>query len=480
MPKLRIKANELIDTDVNFVSLVKRGANRIPFRITKEDDEMLDLHKIGRRFFHKADPKPEIVAAVIAKGADLNKIAAIFKSVGLDPKQFVKNETGDCITVAKADADKAKGTVVLKVSDEVGLVITHVKKLFDDFSYGSTDFNVVMATEGVYPSICVAKDALATTIANILYKAASPEDASNQIGQAIDDFKGYMTMLLKNVPMQAFKMEFELAKSESKFPLGDEAPVEVAEEEVEKADAGKNGTGAGFEHGKGTGTDPRATADDLANTAVNAVPGESTTGNPDEGPAEARKEEVKGLPDPKGHEPGDPDGFAAPPTDSDEATRRATEDDRNNTTFGSVNGSSIPDGDSGLGRLGGVRKEGDADIGKKGKGKKLPDEESGAGAQKAAGQESDLGEVAKADNTDILDAIAQLQKSVEAAVAEVKKEVGTLSERVDQMDIRIQKTDEALNGTVFNEAGGDVARVAKSEPSLPPLLDTAYERREVA
>ena len=496
MPKLRIKAHELVDTNVNFVSLVKRGANRIPFRITKEDTEMLDLHKIGRTLFKKADPKPEVVAAVIQKGADLNKIAAIFKSAGLDPKEFVKTEKDDVATVAKADAEKAEGTIVLKVSDEVGLVISNMKKAFDSYAYSSTDFNVVMATEGVYPSMCVAKEALGTTIYNILYKAGSPSEASQQVGEAIEAFKTYMTNLLGQVPVQAFKVDLafaELAKAGDKkdkdeeaekeaakkegetTPLGDEPPVE----ETQKADAGKNGTGAGFEAGKGTGTDPSATADDAANTAVNAKPGESTTGN--EGgdlPARAVKEEVAGLPDPKGHEPGDGDGFAAPPTDSDAATARASADDKKMRQNGGTDGSSIPDGDSGLSRLGGGRKEGDADIGKKGKGNKLADNESGAGAMQAAGQEKDLKDVTK--SADILTALADLKKSVDEIVQEVKKEVSELSARVDQVATVARKADEALHGVVFNDAGGDRTSVAKSEPTPPPLLDTAYSRREVA
>ncbi|MCL4743846.1 MAG: hypothetical protein KJZ83_00375 [Burkholderiaceae bacterium] len=519
MPKLQIKATELVNTDVNFVSLVKRGANRIPFRITKEDEPMLDLHKIGRTLFKKTDPKPAIVAAVIKKGADLNQVAAIFKSAGLEPKEFVKSEKDGIVTVAKADAEKAEDTVVFKVSDEVGLVISHLKKTFDSYAYSSTDFSVVMATEGVYPSMCVAKEALGTTIGNILYKAASPAEASQQVASAIDAFKDYMTMLLGSVPVQAFKADIAVAQGVEKAatgskgkagasekemdeeddkeagkgkarsakdeatseaaptPPGDEPPVT----ETQKADAGKNGTGAGFELGDGTGTDPRATADDLANTAVNAVPGESTTGNPSEGPVEARKEAVAGLPDPDGFEPGDGDGFAAAPTDSQQATARASADDAaNSTQNGGTTGSSIPDGDSGLGQLGGVRKEGDGDVGKKGKGNKLPDNQSGAGAQQAAGQEKDLKDVTKTDYSDVVTAIAALQKSFEGAVLEVKKEVGALSERVDRVDTLVRKADEALNGTVFNDAGGDGASVKKTESSTPPLLDTAYSRRAVA
>ena len=65
MPRFDLKATELTDTDVNFVALVKRGANRIPFRITKKDDEpMLDLYKIGRQMFQKADRAPKVVAIV--------------------------------------------------------------------------------------------------------------------------------------------------------------------------------------------------------------------------------------------------------------------------------------------------------------------------------------------------------------------------------------------------------------------------------
>ena len=59
MSRLEFKATELTDTDVDFVSLVKRGANRLPFRITKGDDEMIDLYAIGRKMFQKAEPRSD-------------------------------------------------------------------------------------------------------------------------------------------------------------------------------------------------------------------------------------------------------------------------------------------------------------------------------------------------------------------------------------------------------------------------------------
>lgn len=54
-----VKANELSDVDVRFVSLVKRGANRIPFRLTKEDtNRMLDFVKLFRKSDEEAKPAP--------------------------------------------------------------------------------------------------------------------------------------------------------------------------------------------------------------------------------------------------------------------------------------------------------------------------------------------------------------------------------------------------------------------------------------
>ena len=48
--KIKATAKELKNADVRFISLVKRGANRIPFRILKTDkgeNQMIDLSALG-------------------------------------------------------------------------------------------------------------------------------------------------------------------------------------------------------------------------------------------------------------------------------------------------------------------------------------------------------------------------------------------------------------------------------------------------
>ncbi|MGK9084916.1 hypothetical protein KXR64_16805 [Brucella intermedia] len=489
MPKLEIKATELVGTDVNFVSMVKRGANRIPFRITKGDEPM-DLYKIGRMLLNKGEPEvPEVVAAIVQPGVDATALAQTFKDAGLDPLQYTPVEKDGVVVIAKENADAAKDTVVIKANEGVAFVVSNMKKAFMDYDYESKDFLTVLKTNGFYPTLCAAHDAFATTVSNILYEATSPSEAAQAISKAADDFKTYVTAMASSLPVQAFKMEVALAK----------------------ADAGKNGTGAGFEAGKGTGTTPSATADDAAHTAINST-GEPTHGNPDEQPVEthksdadkgkdemkdkekeeAKKDELKGVPQPTGHEPGDAGGFAAAPADTQRAVSHASADDKKMKLNGGTTGSSIPDGDSGLARFGGVKKEeepvqkneGDDKIG--GEQQTLPEDQSGSGAQQAAEVKPTAADLTKSDNADILAAIAALQKSVSEQVnglqSRMEKQVGDLNARVDQVATMARKTDAALNGTVFAEDPGDRVRTSKSEAHSGeiPLLDTAISRISAA
>jgi hypothetical protein len=69
----------LSDVDVRFVSLVRRGANRIPFRFTKKDESPVDFFK----FFHKSETPapPEDRAEPAATDAIAAKLDALVKSL---------------------------------------------------------------------------------------------------------------------------------------------------------------------------------------------------------------------------------------------------------------------------------------------------------------------------------------------------------------------------------------------------------------
>ncbi|MBY0559999.1 hypothetical protein [Hyphomicrobium sp.] len=429
MSKHQIEANELLGADVNFVSLVKRGANRIPFRITKEDGNMIDLHKIGRGFFKKADPKPEIVAAIVQKGADLAKVAAIFAAAGLELKDFAKSEKDGIVSFAKADAESAEGAALLKVSEEVGLLVSGLKKAFGT-DYDSTSFSERVATEGFYSSACVAVDVLKSVVSNILYEAESSADAAADVGSAVDELKTYLVALTNGLPVQAFKADVEVSRAGS-LAKADASASEAAE--LENAEVSKTERDA-----------------EKVSVSEPAKKGESVSENPVAG--STTTDTSLGTKRPDNNIDEDPaEGNATPPASGGKSN------------VGEKSPSNDVEGNPA------VTKSSETD---KDKDQELDDSKSGAGAE----DRGPKAPAVKTDESKVLEAIAALRKSVDEAIAAVKQDVAAVSDRVDQVAVQAKKTDEALHGTVFNETVGDAANVKKADAPIP-LLDTAYSRR---
>jgi hypothetical protein len=421
MSKQQLNATELVNTEVNFVSLVKRGANRIPFRITKEDQDMIDLHKIGRAIFKMAEPKIEVVGAILQKSADVDKVNAVLKSAGLDPEALVKTEHDGVVTLTKADSF-ATGSV-LKVSDEVGLVVNvDLQKAFSGVDFSSWSFGEVLATEGYFVGVCTAVDVLKSTVANILMEASSSSEAASAVGKAVDEMKNYLISLTGGIPVQAFKADVAFSKAGS-LAKAEEAPAEAKKEDEVKAEKSEE-TEAPVEKAD------EATVTEVTKENVNPMDESGSDKKEkdkkkEEAPAETQKAESA---DEKNAEA---DDKAKAKKDAEAAVEKAAD-----------------------------------------KGKELDDSKSGAGAEKPKDAPA-----VKADNSEILAAIAELRKSVEDEISGVKKSVSDISDRVEQVSKLAKKTDADLNGTVFNDAGGDAPmRTQKSDGAIP-LLDTAYTRR---
>lgn len=364
------------------------------------------------------------------------------------------------------------------MSDEVCLAIAGLKKAFVDWDVNSTTFGDVMAQGGFCASVSVATDMLRHTMANILYDADTPEEVSTNLAKAVDEYKAYTVALASVLPIHAFKMDASFAKG---VEIDANATGETADEtevDVEKAAGGAKGKG--FEAGNGTGTDAKATADDKANTAVDEANGKSTTGD-------AKDKKVKkgvhpGLPTPTGFIPGDKGGFAAAPAESDAATARATADDKKMKQ--NAGAGQKP---AGLGKLfkasekKPIEQEDSVEEleAQRAKDKAKDDKEQRAEDGKTPAKKSE-------DDTalaTLMETMLGLQKSVTEGFAKITGDVEALNGRVDTVSTQVTKTEAALNGTVYNEAGGDApepTKTLKTETGAPPLLDTAYTRRRNA
>lgn len=421
MAKQDVAVTELVDTDVQYVSLVKRGANRIPFRITKEDGTMIDLHKIASSLFRKADKKPEIIGAVVEKTADLDKVEAVFKAAGLDSTKFVKSEKDGIVTIAKSDAQPESATLI-KVSPEVGLIVEGVdlKKSFEGIDFTSWSFADVLATEGYFSSVCTAVGAFQSTVANIMMNTGSATEAAAAIGKACDELKTYLTMLTAGLPVQAFKADIEFSKAGSLA----KAESDDSETVVEKAD--------------------ETVKSEEATEAKKAEEVEAEVKKEDEAVADVKKEDAKAE-EAKKEEPA-----AAEKADAEDAKDMGddeTEEDAKKKKADSESETAKADKDD------------------------VEDDESGAGAKESAPKAPKVKSI-----DDVLDAVAALAKSVGEQIAGVQKDVSAVSERIDATEKLAKKTDAALNGTVFTTTKEDTVKARKADSDVP-LFDTAFEPR---
>ena len=505
MSRIEMNATELTDTDVNFVSLVKRGANRIPFRILKGDDDMLDLSQFGRRLFQKAEAVPTVIAIITQKGdvTTKSRLSALANSVGIDTAKVTKSD--GVVTLCKADAD-LPNSVVIKLDRDYAVAIsnTNLTKAFANHDFSEGLFKDADGRKGFFVGPSAATRMFNGYSAELVKSATDPCELAAQLSKAADDYKAYVTALSIGMPIPAMRAD-QLVKGwndededddddaggtdddgSDSSGSGDKDNTKKAETfgrelfaegdgAARKADAGKNGTGAGFSLGDGAYETASATTDDADNTEVNGKPGARVSGTNSGLPAGATAPTKKGeTVDVTSKEitgesqAGEGAAQAVDHRDDSSADDKANAGGK---IAGKVKGQTLDmNGIPTKLKAPTAKNEGDAEIGKKGAGNTEDDDLSGAGAQQKDVQ------TLKSERA-IMQMIQALAKSVQDSNAAVTKSVSELAQRVDTVATLARKTDAALNGTVFNEAGEDRVSARKSERTDIPLLDTAFSRR---
>ena len=220
-----VSANALTDVQVNRISLVRRGANRIPFRLLKGDTDMLDLS----RLFKSDLEASRVTAVVVRKGAE-EAAKARLTAAGLS---VANPEEGDESTIFHQGKNPEAGDIIVKMDEDVGVVV-HVAKGFKPYEFQSEGFKQSMKVEGFYPSVTTAFDTLRTVMHRALEKSASPEDAVGNVAAAIDDFKGYVGKLTSSLPKSAFQLDGLFAPVASSIAKAEGDPEEKdGEEETE-------------------------------------------------------------------------------------------------------------------------------------------------------------------------------------------------------------------------------------------------------
>jgi len=304
--KVIIQARELSEMDVNIISLVKRGANRIPFRIVKSDGEStMNLTKI---FFAKAPVTPALVGLVLAKSADQEAYTKALAEGGFEVDHVTEGEN-ESVSLMFTKSDDMEDAVAFKITDDAALIVTGVEKGLMAFP-DSNSFIENITKAGFAPSYRIANDILTETVGNIIFSEGDADETKGQVQKAIEDFGGYIDAILSTIPVQAFKAEEIVvevekgllnspakakAKPAKKKPAKEAKQEDGEDEEEAGADDADGADGADDAGAEDSGSDEAEGADEDTSEDVSKDPTAEDDTSEDETQAEGSDDAIAAM-----------------------------------------------------------------------------------------------------------------------------------------------------------------------------------------
>jgi hypothetical protein len=237
--KIKMQANELKKVDIEFLSLVSRGANRSPFKVVKAEDAAQPGGMVGavKKFFAMSEPAPQVVAVFVEKSA-LETTVPHLAAAGFKIEDWEALDEGAILFKQEGFAD-CKAVVMVKSEPRVGLAVAHVAKLADTFS-GDLSFDPNVSVSGFYPGMNSAIGALQAKLGTIV---AEGGDVVTKSQTELKSFSDYITQMLKALPESVWKFE-SLQRGFGSATVTPNAEVTALIETVVKA-AGKGGKEGG-------------------------------------------------------------------------------------------------------------------------------------------------------------------------------------------------------------------------------------------
>lgn len=241
MPTVKVQAVKMKEGTAQFISMVERGANRIPFKIIKQEKDMaghfasLDLANLfGTRKAEKP-ATPQVVAVVTMKGEGLESVKKQIESAGFAVADMQEMEDGS--VVFKQDGDMEGDTTVVRLNDHVAVVTKGFRPYSMDMDVGNgTSFAEACAAQGFYPGVRTIVDVLSQSINAAVEKSETPADAAKAVSKMFDEAKAYTVSFMTSLPVKAFKLEAVAPEAAAKSEESeggassddpDESPAEV-------------------------------------------------------------------------------------------------------------------------------------------------------------------------------------------------------------------------------------------------------------
>lgn len=209
MRTIKMIANELVDGEIDFVSLVKHGANRSPFKIIKMEDLSSIQTGLMDKLTSMFGDEPAKVSAFFVKNEEVTTYAPLLEAGGfkVDDTQKMRD-----VTIYKQDCfDGDVDVSLIALDSNVGLALDRVVKQFSSFPE-SSDFKENVAASSFFPGLHNAMEALGESTWQALNKSLNIEEAGIVIDKNLAAFKKHINALVKNLPHSVIKFESELLR----------------------------------------------------------------------------------------------------------------------------------------------------------------------------------------------------------------------------------------------------------------------------
>lgn len=217
MAKVKLNVTKLGDPTVNYISLVSRGANRIPFRIVKREQEpsMIDLASLSLSRLFKGEkatpestvPNPTIVGFVTMKDDNFDTVKKHLQDAGY--KIADCQEETDGSVVFKQQLVMPEEFAVVKMSDTLLVLIDGVDP---ELAVKGTIYESFLTEDNFLPSHEIATKGLQLAMGEISNADEPIGDKVAKMEMVTKDYNGYLSKLFNWVPAQLNVMAALLEK----------------------------------------------------------------------------------------------------------------------------------------------------------------------------------------------------------------------------------------------------------------------------
>jgi hypothetical protein len=208
--KIQFQAKKMINPEIEFVSLVGRAANRIPFRVYKEDkgDNMTQQNlDLAALFTTKKAEGNALKAVITTKGEGEGLKTKVSSALGVPVVAVKSSDEADVLCLTSEDG--ITGDVV-KLTDDLAVVVA---KGFSSYA-GTSSFAKNIKSASFYPNFHTAMSVLEDTMYTLMYESDGT-DTKAEVDTLMGDFSKYVATLVSALPTTAFKLEKALKEDSS-------------------------------------------------------------------------------------------------------------------------------------------------------------------------------------------------------------------------------------------------------------------------